>query len=73
MLDYAELLSSSIVGVSPMACAAALRVTPPDSRHMDIRQANNLRLNQKLARLGIEVAYPTLTLFVAPIFVQETA
>ena len=43
------------------------------NRYMDIQQAINLQLHREFAKLGIEFAYPTQKLFVAPVPVQEAA
>jgi hypothetical protein len=36
------------------------------ARHMDVLQTINLAIFREFARLGIEFAYPTQTLHVAP-------
>jgi small-conductance mechanosensitive channel len=40
-------------------------LSPDYNRYMDIQQAINLRLHREFARLGIEFAYPTQTVFLA--------
>lgn len=43
------------------------------NRYMDVQQAINLRLHRELGKLGIEFAYPTQKVFVAPAPVQVAA
>ena len=43
------------------------------NRYMDVQQAINLRLHRELGKLGVEFAYPTQKVFVAPAPVQVAA
>jgi small-conductance mechanosensitive channel len=43
------------------------------NRYMDVQQAINIRLHRELVRLGVEFAYPTQRLLIAPQSPQRTA
>lgn len=61
-------------GAAPLDVETVYYVRSPDyNRYMDIQQASNLCQHREFAKLGIEFAYPTQKVFVAPVPMQEAA